>query len=68
MIGAILFVLYKENYSWILLLILVVLLGVDHPTMAEEGQPLGWPRRLIGWAALLIPILCFPPQGITAGR
>jgi Zn-dependent protease len=66
LIGAILFVLYSETYSWILLLILVILLGVDHPATAEDGQQLGWPRTLIGWAALLIPILCFPPRGITA--
>ena len=66
LIGAILFILYKETYSWILLLILVILLGVDHPATSEDDQPLGWPRTLLGWAALLIPILCFPPQGITA--
>ena len=42
LIAAILFVLYSETYSWVLMLVLVILLGVDHPTTADDGQPLGW--------------------------
>jgi Zn-dependent protease len=64
LITAILFVLYAESYSWVLMLILVILLGIDHPPIADDSQ-LGWPRRVIGWASLLIPILCFPLLGIT---
>ncbi len=67
LIAAILFFLYdlEEAYPWIIMLILVILLGVDHPTTAEDGQQLGWPRTVIGWASLLIPLLCFPLRGIT---
>jgi Zn-dependent protease len=65
LIGAILFVLATETYSWVILLVLVILLGIDHPATADDDQPLGWPRTIIGWASLLIPVLCFPPQGIT---
>ena len=61
LIAAILFVLATETYAWVIMLVLVILLGIDHPATANDGQPLGWPRKLIGWAALLIPILCFPP-------
>ena len=66
LIAAILFVLYKENYGWVLLLVLVILLGVDHPPTADDRCKLGWLRLIIGWLAILIPIICFPPMGITA--
>lgn len=66
LIAAILFVIYKETYGWVLLLVLVVLLGVDHPTTADDRAKLGRLRFLIGWLAILIPIFCFPPLGISA--
>jgi membrane-associated protease RseP (regulator of RpoE activity) len=65
LIGAILFVLYSETYAWVIMLVLVILLGVDHPPTVDDREPLGRVRTLIGWATLLIPILCFPPRGIT---
>ncbi len=47
------------------MLVLVILLGTDHPPTADDRCRLGWLRVLLGWASLLIPILCFPPGGIT---
>jgi len=58
---AILAILYWEAYMWVVMLTLVILMGVDHPPTAEDRTPLGWPRRLLGWASLAIPVLCFPP-------
>ncbi len=66
LIGAILFVLYNELYGWVILLVLVILLGVDHPPTADDRCKLGWLRLAIGWLAILIPVFCFPPMGITA--
>ncbi len=65
LIGAIVYVLATESYFWIVMLVLVILLGADHPPTADDACKLGWPRRLLGWAALLIPLLCFSPYGIT---
>jgi len=62
LIVAILFIVIAEQYHWVLMLVLVTLLGTDHPATADDTVPLGWPRRLIGWASLAIPILCFPPM------
>ena len=47
------------------MLVLVILLGIDHPPTADDRVELGWPRRLIGYASLAIPILCFPPMRMT---
>jgi len=64
-VAAILSILYWEAYMWVVMLTLVILMGIDHPPTAEDRVPLGWPRRLIGWTSLAIPILCFPPIRIS---
>jgi len=66
LIFAILFILYNESYPWVLLLVLVILLGVDHPDTADDRAKLGWLRLIVGWAAIFIPVFCFPPWGITS--
>jgi membrane-associated protease RseP (regulator of RpoE activity) len=66
LVAAIVFILVAEKYFWVPILVLVILLGTDHPPTADDQCRLGRIRTVIGWAALLIPILCFPPLGITA--
>ena len=46
------------------MLILVTLMGTDHPPTRNDNIPLGPVRTLIAWLSLLIPVLCFPPQGL----
>jgi Zn-dependent protease len=64
-VAAIVFIIATEKYFWVVLLVLVLLLGTDHPPTADDRCRLGWLRRLLGWASLLIPLLCFPAGGIT---
>lgn len=65
---AVLFVIAAEDHPWFLMLVLIVLLGTDHPPTTDDRCRLGFVRRAIGWVALVIPILCFPPHGITPVR
>jgi Zn-dependent protease len=65
LVAAIVFIVAAEQYNWVLMLVLVILIGADHPPTRDDAMPLGWPRRLLGWLSLAIPILCFPPMGIT---
>jgi membrane-associated protease RseP (regulator of RpoE activity) len=65
LVVAILYVLIEEKYIWVLMVVLVALMGTDHPPTADDRMPLGWFRCLLGWAALAIPILCFSPLGIS---
>ncbi len=62
---AIVFIIAAETYFWVIMLVLVILMGTDHPPTADDECPMGFLRRAIGWLSLLIPILCFPPLGIT---
>jgi membrane-associated protease RseP (regulator of RpoE activity) len=65
LILAILFVLYTETYRWVVMLVVVILLGIDHPETADDSIEIGPLRRALGWLALLIPILCLSPIGIS---
>ena len=64
LVAVILYVVIFAQHIWVLMLVLVILIGVDHPPTADDRVRLGWPRRAIGWAAMTIPILCIPPMRI----
>jgi Zn-dependent protease len=64
-VAVIVLIVISEKYAWVVMLVVVVLLGTDHPPTADDRIPLGWPRRVLGWLALGIPIFCFPSLGIT---
>ena len=68
LVAAILFIIATEKYFWVIMLVLVILLGTDHPPTADDRCPLGWVRRVIGWVALLIPDPLFPAAGHHADR
>jgi Zn-dependent protease len=68
LVVAIAYVVFSDAHIWTLMLILVILIGADHPPTADDRAPLGPVRWAIGIASLAIPILCFPPQGIIMPR
>ena len=65
LICAILFVIVAQQYNWVLMVVLVTLLGTDHPRTADDAAKLGRARIMIGWSSLAIPVLCFPVLGIS---
>jgi membrane-associated protease RseP (regulator of RpoE activity) len=64
-VAAIVLIVVLEKYVWVVMLVVVILLGTDHPPTADDHVPLGWSRRVLGWLALGIPIFCFPTLGVT---
>jgi len=61
---AIIFVVFLGGIMWILMLVLVILIGADHPPTRNDNVPLGVFRTCLGYASLVIPFLCFPPGGL----
>lgn len=59
---AVVYVVFAGAYFWSVMLLLVILMGVDHPPTANDHVPLGRGRTLLGAAALTIPLLCLPPK------
>jgi len=50
--------------GWALFLFIIGrFIGVQHPPVLIE-EPLGWGRKVLGWLALLIFIVCFTPAPI----
>lgn len=49
---------------WTPMLILVILMGVNHPRTANDKVELDDVRWIIGMASLSIPVLCFPLLGL----
>jgi membrane-associated protease RseP (regulator of RpoE activity) len=49
-------------YNWIAMVVIVMLMGTDHPPIRDDGRPLGPVRIATGLVALLIPIVTFMPE------
>jgi membrane-associated protease RseP (regulator of RpoE activity) len=47
---------------WLLMALLVVFIGTDHPPTRDDSVPLGWFRKGLGLVSLLIPVFCFVPN------
>ncbi len=62
---AVSFIVITGNYSWIIMLLLIAVIGIDHPPTRDDTVPLGRTRFALGLASLIIPVLCFPPLGIS---
>ena len=54
----------EQAAVWTPMLILVILMGVDHPPTSDDEVELDQRRWLIGAASLAIPVLCFPLLGL----
>jgi Zn-dependent protease len=50
---------FNQPPFWLLMALLVLVLGADHPPTADDRMPLGWGRTILGAASLLIPVFCF---------
>ena len=61
------FIVWTSAYHWILMLVLVILIGTDHPPTADDSVQLGPWRYAIGLASLAIPIFCFTPFPLIKG-
>jgi membrane-associated protease RseP (regulator of RpoE activity) len=47
---------------WLVMAVLVMLMGTDHPPTRDDSAPLGWFRVGLGALSLLIPVFCFAPN------
>jgi hypothetical protein len=42
------------------MIVLLLLIGPDHPPTLDDAAPMGWFRYVLGGATLFIPVFCFP--------
>lgn len=62
------YMVWVQQYSYVLLLILVTLTGPRHPPTRDDHIPLGWGRRLVGFATLSFLLVGFTLQPILIGE
>jgi len=59
---AVVAVMYRSFPPWVLMALLVMMIGTDHPPTRDDSVQLGWFRTAIGYLSLLIPVFCFAPN------
>lgn len=47
--------------GWLLWCVIVLVIGLKHPPVYDESEPLDGKRRALAWVALLLFVLCFIP-------
>lgn len=65
LLAAVGYMVYSQVLIFSLMLVLVVLMGLRHPPSSDDSRSLGWPRQIIGWASLVLPVLCIPANPIS---
>lgn len=59
------FIVLAQAYQWMIMLLLIMFLGADHPPTRNDQQPIGWGRYVLGLASLALPLLCVAPFPIS---
>jgi len=55
-------IIFQQNYSYVLLIVLMLLTGIRHPPTADDNESLGWFRHVIGWLTLSFLVLGMTPN------
>jgi len=50
--------------GWLIWALLLLIIGMDHPPVADDAAPLGTFHKVIGYAALALFVLTFIPQPV----
>jgi Zn-dependent protease len=58
---AIAFMVYHQNYMLGIMVVLLLLMGTNHPPTRDDSVKIGAFRWCLGLTSLIIPVLCFPP-------
>jgi membrane-associated protease RseP (regulator of RpoE activity) len=53
------------SYVWLLMVMLLLLSGPNHPPTHDDSQPLGRGRTILGWVTLAFIVVGFTPVPIT---
>jgi Zn-dependent protease len=56
------YIFYSGTHAFWLMVVLIMLVGTDHPPTRDDTVKLGWFRTLLGCLSLAIPVLCFAPR------
>jgi membrane-associated protease RseP (regulator of RpoE activity) len=58
----------RELSMWLLMIFLLMMMGPSHPPTADDEEPLGWPRIVLGWLTLAFIPIGFTPMPFIIGQ
>jgi len=61
-------IMYYQLYFWLLMVFLLLLMGPSHPPTADDEEPLGWWRFILGWLTLAFIPIGFTPMPFIIGQ
>lgn len=50
------------RYNWVVMVVVVALIGTDHPPIRDAHRPLGRARTILGILSFVIPLVTFMPE------
>jgi Zn-dependent protease len=56
------FMIFINPWFLLVIMVLIMLVGMDHPPTRDDSVRLGWFRVALGISSLAIPVLCFAPR------
>jgi len=62
LIGALVAMVVTNNWNWLLMVLLLLLIGPNHPPTANDSVPLGTGRTILGWLTLCFIFIGFTPH------
>jgi len=60
--AAIAYIVMSGVLGWIVMLMLVMAIGTDHPPTHDDTVPLGWGRVVLGYLSLGLSVICLTPN------
>jgi membrane-associated protease RseP (regulator of RpoE activity) len=67
LLAAIAAIVVLGTYNWVVMVVVVALIGVDHPPIRDDGRSLGPLRTGLGILSFLIPAVTFMPEPLALG-
>ncbi|OYW18369.1 MAG: hypothetical protein B7Z55_10760 [Planctomycetales bacterium 12-60-4] len=65
LLAGIAYMAYFNQWNYLLMVLLLLVVGIEHPPTTNDRRPLGWQRTLLGWATMSLFFVCFTPFPIT---
>jgi membrane-associated protease RseP (regulator of RpoE activity) len=62
LIGALVGMMITNNWGWLLMILLLIFIGPNHPPTADDSLPLGRGRTILGWLTLCFMFIGFTPH------
>jgi membrane-associated protease RseP (regulator of RpoE activity) len=65
LLAAIAGIIAFDRFNWVVMVVVVALIGTDHPPIRDADRPLGATRTILGILSFVIPLVTFMPEPLV---